>query len=401
MTVSGYLEFLIFFLLASTIWAFANFYLSFRVLSAFYVTGRTRSIFITLYLIMSFSYVYGQLLSKMGLWEGVGAGLTIFGGYVLGGVSITLSFFIPLDFGVVVKRSVMRWLTGAGSGRPWPAYLLQPLSPPTCAGLLVVCFSAVGMALHQGHAPPVVTELEFQADPKAGLEREVTIAHLTDLHIGHTVGEEELAAVIAQTNALEPDVIVITGDFFDRSAGDIASVATMLADLKAPLGVFGVTGNHEVYAGLDASVRSLRKAGIRLLRQEAVRLLPGLYLAGVDDKQAINTQGKISSDDAVPLALKGVPREAFTVLLTHRPEPARQASALAADLVLAGHTHGGQIPPFQLLTPISNGGFLHGLYEVGATHLYVSAGTGTWGPPMRLFSRSEIVLIRIVPGSVP
>jgi predicted MPP superfamily phosphohydrolase len=162
--------------------------------------------------------------------------------------------------------------------------------------------------------------------------------------------------------------------------------------LSAPLGVFAVTGNHEYYAGVDSRVEFLQSAGIRVLRDCWIQLNPGLVLAGVDDLTARRQYGQHGG--YVERALAGSPTGAATVLLSHTPWSVERARELGVGLMLCGHTHAGQIWPFNYLVRTQYR-FVSGKYDVGGLTLIVCRGSGTWGPRMRLWRRSEILKITL------
>jgi hypothetical protein len=172
-------------------------------------------------------------------------------------------------------------------------------------------------------------------------------------------------------------------------------LAAMLAELNPPLGKFAITGNHEFYAGIGQSERFLKAAGFTLLRNERLNVAEQLYIVGVDDP-AVRRRNQTKGDDEESL-LAGLSRERFTLLLKHRPTVETESLG-KFDLQLSGHTHGGQIFPFHLITrlfyPREDG--LHRL-EKGSV-LYISRGTGTWGPPMRFLSPPEVTVFELARG---
>ena len=210
-----------------------------------------------------------------------------------------------------------------------------------------------------------------------------TIVQLTDVHIGRVLGERFAADVVAKVNALEPDLIVITGDLIDGRLDELRRHVEPLRRLRAKDGVYAVTGNHEYYWNAGAWLEHLRSLGLRILRNEHVRIADSLELAGVDDSSA--------SED-VPRAVKGCDPALPLVLLAHHPRTIARAAPAGVDLQLSGHTHGGQLLPFGWLSRLFDPR-VAGLGRFGATWLYVSEGTGFWGPPMRLFAPAEITEI--------
>jgi predicted MPP superfamily phosphohydrolase len=217
-----------------------------------------------------------------------------------------------------------------------------------------------------------------------------TIVQLTDVHIGPTLGRSFLERVVDATNALEPDVVVITGDLVDGSVTRLAEAVAPLARLRARHGVFFVTGNHEYYSGAEPWCAYLTQLGLRVLRNERVRIGSGdesYDLAGIDDLSGRHFGPGQGAD--LPRALLGRDESRELVLLAHQPRMVAEAERAGVGLQISGHTHGGQIWPFHFLVRLQQPAN-SGLVRIGRALLYVSNGTGYWGPPMRLGSPAEI-----------
>jgi uncharacterized protein len=243
----------------------------------------------------------------------------------------------------------------------------------------------------QGLRSPVVQE---HTVPIRGLRAELDglrVVQLSDVHLGPFLRSRWLEQRLVQVDALRPDLIVITGDLLDQDAALSEALVPWLQRLHARYGVWGVTGNHEFYAGLDRSLEVFRAANIEVLRDRATQVAPGLVLAGVDDLTARRQFG--ISDHPVDRTLEGRPAGA-TVFLCHSPWQVERAAELGADLMLSGHTHDGQIWPFTYLVRLMYP-YVAGRYAVNGMTLIVSRGTGFWGPPMRLFKRAEITAITL------
>ena len=217
----------------------------------------------------------------------------------------------------------------------------------------------------------------------------VTIAQISDLHLGVMLGDEFLERVFARLREIHPDIVVATGDIVDGQGDDLDALARHFLTIEPPGGAYAIVGNHEYFAGLENSLRFLRSAGFTVLRGEAVAT-SGIILVGVDDPaaSAVGLEARQHKGMALAEAANGD----FTVLLKHQPVV---DSVIPFDLQLSGHIHGGQIFPFGLLTRLAYGVStgLTGLAD--GRQLYVSRGTGTWGPPIRIFSAPEITLITI------
>jgi uncharacterized protein len=215
-----------------------------------------------------------------------------------------------------------------------------------------------------------------------------TIAHLTDVHIGPLIGREFAEQLVTRVNALNPDLIVITGDLVDGRLSELAPHIEPLRELRARDGVYAVTGNHEYYWNAAAWLDHIRSLGIRVLRNQHVTIADAFELAGVDDSS-------VSED--VPAAVAGRNSQLPLVLLAHHPRTIERAVTAGVDLQLSGHTHGGQLLPLGWLARLFDPQ-VSGLGRFGTTWLYVSEGTGFWGPPLRVGTKCEIAAITLVPG---
>ncbi len=230
------------------------------------------------------------------------------------------------------------------------------------------------------------------------------IVQLTDVHIGPTLDGNWLTEVVARVNSLAADVVVITGDLIDGSVAQLGPHVAPLRELKARHGVYFVTGNHEYYSGVDSWLAELRRLGIQVLRNERVTLHPqpvagsgaselGIDLVGVDDYHAAVFPGH---GPDLPKALLGRDPKRVAVLLAHQPAAITEAAQLGVDLQLSGHTHAGQLWPWGYFVRLQQP-YVYGLHRHGDAQIYVSAGTGYWGPPMRLASESEITEVILHP----
>ena len=231
------------------------------------------------------------------------------------------------------------------------------------------------------------------------------VAVVSDLHVGPVRGADLTAEVVELTNAAEADVVLLVGDLTDGTTAQFGEVLAPLADLAAPDGVYAVTGNHEYYAG-DAQgwVELWSTLGVRPLLNEAVAVLEGgatLHLAGVSDptgaEAAYAGDAGLAPDLAAALAFRRP--EDTTVLLSHQPGAADDplVSEAGVDLIVSGHTHGGQIWPFTLLVPLANP-TVAGLDEIGGTTAYTTRGAGTWGPPTRVLVPPEVSVLTLTAG---
>lgn len=219
------------------------------------------------------------------------------------------------------------------------------------------------------------------------------IVQMTDVHVGPTLGRHFIESVVREANALSPDMVVITGDLVDGTVAQLRDHVEPLRKLRTKDGVFFVTGNHEYYSGADAWIAHLRTLGIRVLRNERVTIRDAFDLAGVDDWSAARMLEHHGQDVAGALAGRDPSRA--VVLLAHQPKAINDATAHDVDLQLSGHVHGGQMVPFNWLARLDQP-LIAGLYRVKDTWVYVSTGTGYWGPPMRVGSGAELTRIELL-----
>jgi predicted MPP superfamily phosphohydrolase len=216
------------------------------------------------------------------------------------------------------------------------------------------------------------------------------IVQLSDVHVGPTIHRSFIERIVEQCNALTPDVLVITGDLVDGSVEELREHVAPLAKLRAKYGVFFVTGNHEYYSGALEWCSELERLGVRVLRNERVSIGSAevsFDLAGVDDHSA-KRFGEGHGED-LPKALRGRDPSRELVLLAHQPRTILEAKEHGVGLQLSGHTHGGQLWPWTYLVRLQQP-VVAGLARFDNSLVYVSCGTGYWGPPMRLGAPSEI-----------
>jgi len=294
-----------------------------------------------------------------------------------------------LGFLFVMSVSLLFFDIVTGFGLFFRRHLPRVRAAAFLVGALLAAF-----AFFQAMRPPVVTDYEIRMANLPAEDDGLTLAVLSDLHLGNLLDDSWLAARVDQVDAMHPDVILVVGDVVegDSDAERSEKIMTQLRRLSAPLGVWGVTGNHDSHGGIESGAKFLEDSGIRMLRNRRTEIKPGLILAGVDDRGHRFASG--SRSDRVEHALSGIPPEAATIFLSHRPQNMAQAAAAGVDLMLCGHTHGGQIWPFSYISATAND-LLMGEYVIDGMPVIVSRGMGTWGPRMRLWLPGEILRITL------
>jgi len=262
---------------------------------------------------------------------------------------------------------------------------------PLIAFVIAACFSFIFSLYGLYEAMVVKVEhVNIVSQKLAGDRRSLRIVQISDVHLGLLFREHRLRKVVNCIKDASPDILVSTGDLVDGQTDGLSGVLDMLKGLSTPLGKYAVTGNHEFYAGIRKSINFTRDAGFKVLRDEALTL-PGLInIAGVDDPAG----GRKNLEEHEKEILSSLPGETFTLLLKHRPHVGPGSDRLF-DLQLSGHTHKGQIFPFGLLVKLVHGR-ISGLHRLDSgSLLYISRGSGTWGPPFRILSPPEVTVINI------
>jgi uncharacterized protein len=296
---------------------------------------------------------------------------------------------------------------------PAPANGIFPGGPPpsrrtflkwTTAAGLVAASGLAGKGIAEGYAPPLVPQFHFTHSALAGAARPLTFIQITDFHFGLFLGSDELERLIEMTNAIEADAVFMTGDMFHSPMSPIERATPILAKIKPrSMGNFAVLGNHDFYAGEWRSVQSLKQSGWTLLRNEWVTFTNGsvqIHLGGIDDPMVNWAWGK--DFPKFPLFIGRQPATpGFRLLLSHRPNVLPLAAKSGMDLVLAGHTHGGQVI---LPVPGIDGGlslaavaspYTHGWYSSGGTRMYLSRGCGLTFVPWRVNCPPEVTVFHV------
>ena len=284
-------------------------------------------------------------------------------------------------------------ITGFGLFFPGPAVCLRGFALST--GLLISLAAFI-----QGYRAPVIVKYDLQIMDLPYKLDGTTIIALSDLHVGSQLGNKWLASRVAQVNEQKPDLIVLLGDIVEGYGNkDQDAFASTLGRLSAPLGIWAVLGNHETFGGRDAtgSISIFEKAGVSVLRGGWKELRPGLVIAGVDPVHRPGG-GEGKAPDSVSSSLEGRP-DGAVILLSHYPQLVEEAAGAGADLMLCGHTHGGQIWPFNYIVQRFYP-FLAGKYEINGMSVIVSRGAGTWGPRMRLWKPGEVLEVVLHAGDV-
>lgn len=365
-------------------------YISVRLLSGIDIPTWLRAVIIVC--IFAASQAISAMRIIVTMTTGVSFRWMRLGGYVS-------ALFMMLGSMVILRDMalVLFWVLEKLSHNLFWLHAFEWLNSPRLDGVMLVgSIFFAGLGMWSALRLPLIQELEIpMTSLPEGLDG-LRIAHLSDLHVGSTFDALWLQGVVERTNAMDPDIILITGDLVDGRPAVLAEDMRPLENLNAPLGVAISVGNHEYYSGVMPWVRTWRAHGLTvLLNEHRVYDYNGtpLVVAGIADATAARFPGLVMPD---AVAAKADAPDAFTILMAHQPEDAKYHAQLGYQLQLSGHTHGGQYFFLFPLVKWLNKGFRSGLYAVSTMKLYVSPGTGLWGyVPMRVGSPSEITILTL------
>jgi len=257
----------------------------------------------------------------------------------------------------------------------------------TDIGFLALGGAYIGAAIIEGSKDPVIKYIDVPQNRFNG--KSYTIAQISDMHIGGLIDQGFVAKSVQMINNLNPDLIVITGDLTDAHVDVIKDTIDELRHLRSRFGTYYIVGNHEYFHSLDETIAHLKTLDIHVLENSSVKI-EDFYIAGVYDLFGYRFGSYIPD---IREAMKDIPRDAPTLLLAHQPKYIDYLEDFTPSLILSGHTHGGQIWPFEYLVRLAQP-YIKGLYSLDSNrHIYVNSGIGFWGPPMRLGSKSEITFI--------
>lgn len=256
--------------------------------------------------------------------------------------------------------------------------------------LLVLAALISVYGLYEGMKLPRINEVTISSPL---IKEDLRAVHISDLHIDRATPRAWIRSIVKQINSLKPDVIFMTGDIIDDNALLIDDRLSLLVELGAPYGIYSAMGNHELYHGINSWSYKFKELGFQTLFNRGMFINnSNIFVSGIPDSYTASSSPSYNVN--FRHALQGSKLSNYKILLSHNPELIDNLTRINYNLMLSGHTHGGQIFPFHLLIKKANR-YLSGHYPVNGIDLYVSNGAGTWGPTMRLFSPAEITVFNL------
>ena len=379
--------FIIFFSIVFSVYGAVNYYIFITGWHAIPHRSYTTSVYLTVYLFLSLSFIAGRFLERRFLnW--FSSFLVWIGSIWLGAMVYFLLFSVFFD----IIRAVNYF---------FPFYATEPgLKYSALKFFLFICvLAAVFVIVFLGFINariPRIKKLEIKI-PKPSKFKSLKLAVASDIHLGTIVSRLMLEKIVRLINSLEADIVLLPGDVVDEDIGPVIkqNLGETLRQIKSKYGVYAITGNHEYIGGVEPACKYLEEHGIKMLRDSYVLIEDEIYIAGREDRSIKQFSGKLRK----PLEgiLTGIDKSKPLILMDHQPIKLIEAEKNGVDLQLSGHTHHGQLWPFNFITKkvyeLSRG------YKTkGGTQYYVSCGVGTWGPPIRTGNKPEIINIELKLG---
>ena len=375
------INFIIFFVIVLLIYSLANYYIFIRGLQAIPQHSRWRIPYQALFLFLALSYIMGRFLEK--IWLSVISDIFVW----IGSFWLAMFFYFLLIVVVIdLVRLINHWFP-----------FFQLITDNYVKLKQVTFFVSIGIVLvtvlygYINACSFRVRKLDLTIAKQTNMKK-MNIVAVSDIHLGTIVGRKRFYKIVNKINELNPDLILLPGDIVDENLAPVIrkNLGEALLHLKSKFGVYAITGNHEYIGGVESAVNYLEQHGVTLLRDSVVKVIDSIYIVGREDRSIRQFNGK-HRKKLVEL-MRNVDKNFPVILMDHQPFGLNEAEENGFDLQLSGHSHHGQLWPINFITNAvyeKSWGYL----KKGSTHIYVSCGVGTWGPPVRIGSRPEILHI--------
>ncbi len=380
------MSFIIFYGIVFAVYFLVNYYIFSRGWQAIPSESRARTVYLIGFILLAVSFILGRFLERYipGLITNV---LVWTGSFWLAAMFYFLLLVIFIDF-IRLVDYILPFIGRIVPDTSMPAFKLN---------LLKYSLVSVSLLLFLGYVNtlyPKITKLDLTIPSKSSEMKELDIVLVSDIHLGILTSKKHIQKRIDLINSLNPGIILLAGDILDEDLTPLIhlDLGSALNQLRAPLGVFGITGNHEFIGGVEPATEYLTNHGITLLRDTVVKINNSFYLAGREDRDI----SRFTGDTRLPLdeLLKDIKDNLPVILMDHQPFDLGKSAAAGVSLQVSGHTHHGQIWPINYITKAIYE-ISRGYGNINGMHVYVSNGLGTWGPPIRIGTRPEIVFLQV------
>ena len=387
--------FFFFALLLPLLWGLLHWYVGRRLIRPSGLSARGRRVAWGALIVAAVLPLYTFLGARAGLpWTDTGP-LPWLGSMAMGISSILLVLVVTVDVAGRLGKTARRIMSRGPGVAPEDPDRRAFLGNMVNAGVLGTTGTVGGVGVLQARQTAEVVEVEVPIEGLPPAFEGFRIVQLTDIHVGPVLRRDDLQAIVERANGLDADVMAVTGDLIDGHVSSLEHEVAPLRQLRGKYGTFFVTGNHEYYWNATQWCEHVASLGLRVLHNEHIMIERDgarLLLAGVTDHRAGE---HIASHRTDAKKARGTAQADLRVLLAHQPRSVYEATDAGFDLQISGHTHGGQYFPMNLLVHLAQP-YVSGLHRHGRMWIYVSRGTGFWGPPLRVGAPHEITLLRLV-----
>jgi uncharacterized protein len=378
------INFIMFLGIVLTIHGAVNFYIFIRGWQALPKELVIRIPYLVVFLIFALSYIAGRVLERFSI--------CVASDYLIWIGSFWLGMMVYLFFGTLLCDLLRlgNWFAGVVAV---PSELYTRIRQIAALAVAVVALVTVA-AGYANTLHPRINTVIIDVPKGAGERTTLDIALVTDIHLGTIIKNSRLQQMVDMVNVLRPDIVLLAGDIVDEDLAPVIqnNLGELLRTIRSRNGTYAVTGNHEFIGGVDQACRYLSDHGVNMLRDRAVLIDNSFYLVGREDRSI----GQFTGRRRLPLEniMKGVDLKKPVIMMDHQPFQLSQAAEHGIDLQVSGHTHHGQLWPFNFITSLIYE-VSRGVKKIGNANVYVSCGYGTWGPPVRVGMVPEVVHIQL------
>lgn len=377
------INFIIFLSIILIIYGSVNYYIFIRGWQSIPDSKLFKSLYLIIFLVISFSFFLGRILEKFFM--------NILSGSLIWIGSIWLGMMLYL-FLAIVFIDILRLANSLINFFPMLITHNYKKAKLVTAIIVIAAASITVFAGYINTLNPILRTLNIKIQKNGRSLKKLNIILVSDIHMGTIIGNSRINNLVRQINRVNPDIVLLAGDIVDEDPAPIIkkNLGEKLKTIKTKYGSYAITGNHEYIGGVKAASKYLTEHGIILLRDSVIKINNSFYLAGREDL-TVNRLG-VKRRKPLHKMLEGIDKSYPVIIMDHQPFNLKEAVNNGIDLQLSGHTHHGQLWPLNYIT-----GMIYeldrGYKKINNTHFYVSSGFGTWGPPVRVGTRPEIVNI--------
>lgn len=377
---------IVFVSIVTTVYVLINYYIGVRGWQALSINANWQKWFLWIFIPISSSYILARFLEAVWLNK-----FTIYviwiGSFWLAAVLYFVLLIVVFDLSRLTFN-IFHF---------HPAFIYQQYEKFKLflfIGSCVLVFSAI-LYGYVNACKARIKNFTFEVNKIGNNIKELNAVVLSDIHLGSIIGKVRFDRIVNEINNLNPDIVLFAGDVVDENIAPIVkfNIGESLLRIKSKYGVYAITGNHEYIGGVDAAVKYLQEHGVKMLRDTALLIDSSFYLIGRDDKDKERFTGQQRKD--LPSLIDNIDKSKPMILLDHQPFKLAIADSLGIDVQFSGHTHHGQMFPFQFITKkvfeVS-----WGYKKLNNMQVYVSSGVGSWGPPVRIGNTPEIINAKII-----